>query len=533
MAMVAATLLIACANLANMLLARATARRREMAVRLSIGAGRSRIVRQLMTESVVLATIAGGVGIALAFWGIRALTLLLANGRENFTLHAELNWHVLAVTLLLSVLTGLLCGLAPALQTTRVNVMPALRETRGRDAEMTLHRLGLRQILIVGQIAFSLLLLVAGGLFGRTLSNLHGIPMGFSRDNLLLFSMNLRGAGYEGLAARQVFNDIRDRLSRLAGVENVSLATSALPASSGSMTPVEIDGLPSPRVPEGQPVPNMAGVFSIGPSFFATMKIPMVAGRDFDERDIGGRPVVIVNEKIGRVLGSTALVGQTVQLRQSRYEIVGVVADTVFFTGFMKEGQQSIVYFPYTAGPRVPLQMTYVLRTRSNPLNHAMAVREAVRDLDPRLAVADLKSEAQHIDQFFNREITLARLSMAFAVLAVVIACVGLYGTVTYNVERRASELGIRMALGASRHSILWLVMRQMLVLALVGLGFGISAVWFGGRYVESFLYGVPPRDPVSILIAIATLLTTGLIAAFVPARRASKIDPLVAVRHD
>ena len=250
MAMVGLILLIACANVANLLLARATARRREIAVRLSIGASRMRVIRQLLTESVVLSSIGGVLGLAFASWGIGVLTLLLANGRENFTLHAELNWNVLAVTLVLSVLTGLVFGLAPAIQATRVDLMPALKEIRpgalAGTAGRSSSRVGLSQILVVAQIAFALVLVVAAGLFGRTLSNLHAIELGFNRDNVLLFTIVPEAVGYEGPARKRLYGDLRERLSQLPGVRSVSLSDRPLPAGGGTMVPVTAVGVPPP-----------------------------------------------------------------------------------------------------------------------------------------------------------------------------------------------------------------------------------------------------------------------------------------------
>ena len=283
---------IACANIANLLLARAAARRREIALRLSLGAGRLRIIRQLLTESVLLAVLGGTLGVVFAIWGIRFLTLLLANGRENFTLRAELNWHVLVVVAGLSLLTGVLFGLAPALQSTRTDVVPALKESRTGEARGHGFRgLGLSRILMVSQIAFTLLILVAAGLFVRTLSNLASIQLGFNRENLLTFQLNARQAGHNDPEIVAFYNDLRTQFSAIPGVRAASLSNHAVIGTGTSGTGVSVSG----AAPEG------SSILTIGAGFFATMQIPMLLGREIDERDRPGAPMVaVVNEAFAR-----------------------------------------------------------------------------------------------------------------------------------------------------------------------------------------------------------------------------------------
>jgi len=534
MAMVMSILLIACANIANLLLARTSARRREIAVRLSIGASRLRLIRQLLTESVLLASLGGVLGIALAWWGISVLTLLLANGRENFTLHAGLNWNVLGVTLLLSVFTGLLFGLAPALRATRVDVMSSLKEVRVGFGERARSRFGFSRLMIVTQIAFSLLLLVAAGLFGRTLTNLHSIELGFNREDILLFTIRPRTAGYEGPALYSLYERLRERLTQIPGVNAVSLSSRPLPVGAGTAAPVTVSGIPLPD-PDGNGRPqNIAALFTVGPRFFETMQIPVTQGRDFEVRDRAGAPrVAVVNQQLLKMLNSQDLLGRTltVAMGQEIYEIVGVVQDARFFN--MKDEFRPVVYFPYEQNTRWSGEMTFELRFSGRPLDHAGTVRQVVREVDSRLAVSDLKTQATHIDQAISQEIALARLCSIFAGLALVIACVGLYGTVSFNVARRTGEIGIRMALGAQRSRITWMVQREVLLLSIAGLAIGVPSALGGSRYIKSFLYGIQPNDPLSITLAVMILLLCGLIAGFVPAHRASKIDPMVAVRHE
>jgi macrolide transport system ATP-binding/permease protein len=502
MAMVSLILLIACANVANLLLARATARRREIAVRLSIGASRMRVIRQLLTESVVLSSIGGVLGLAFAWWGIGVLTLLLANGRENFTLHAELNWN-------------------------------ALGGTAGRS-----WRVGPSQILVVAQMVFALVLVVAAGLFGGTLSNLHSIGLGFNRDNVLLFTIMPEAAGYDGPARRRLYRDLRERLGQMPGVRSVSLSNRPLPAGGGTMAPVIAAGVPPPPAAPGERAPNGAGLFSVGPAFFETMQIPLTAGREFDERDeTGTASVAVINQRLAKVLGLESPVGSSISLegQNTMYEIVGVVGDALFLR--LKDEIRPMVYFPYLRDPYLqssaPGEMTYEVRAAGNPLGLANTVRQIVRDLDSRIAVSDLKTQAAHIDEAISQEIALARLCTVFALLALVIACVGLYGTVAFNVSRRTSEIGIRMALGAQRAGIVWLILRSVLTLELLGLAIGIPVVLAGSRYVESLLFGIKPNDPMALTAGVAVLFAAGLLASYVPARRASSIDPMIAVRHE
>jgi predicted permease len=305
------------------------------------------------------------------------------------------------------------------------------------------------------------------------------------------------------------------------------------------MTLVTAEGAPAlPPPAPGQPARNAAGVFTVGPSFFSTMQIPMTAGREFDARDTAGAtPVAIINQKLAAILGQLSPIGSRISVGlENTYEVVGVVGDALFLT--LKENRRPMVYFPYTQGsgfpsPAFPSEMTYEVRAAGNALALAGSVRQIVRQIDTRLAVSDVKTQATHIDQAISQEIVLARLCSAFAVLALVIACVGLYGTVAFAVTRRTGEIGIRMALGAQRTGILWMILRSVLVLELVGLAIGVPIVLAGSRYVESLLFGITPNDPAALAAAAGILLTAGLAASFMPARRAAGIDPMVAVRHE
>ena len=533
MAMVGLILLVACSNIASLLLSRATARRREIAVRLGIGASRARVVRQLLTESLLLASIGGALGIAVAFWGIGVMTALLANGRENFTLHAELNWTVLGVTGALSLATGVLFGLAPALRATRVDVAPALKEVRASEGPRGTFGQSLGRTLIVLQVALSLVLLVGAALFGRSLAGLRRIEPGFDRDNVLLFTIRPSAVGYEGPGLPRFFEGVREQLSRVPGVTDVSLSTAPLPMGGGTVVPVGIVGARTGDADGG----GKAVFAMVGPGFFRTMRIAL-AGRDFSDRDAADTPkVVIVNRRLARSFGLENPIGRTLTLSKESFEIVGVADDALTFA--LKGERRGAVYFPYLqAGSyvqvaRPPGQMTYEIRTAGDPLALATAVRQTVRRADSRLAIYDLGTQSAHIDQEISTEITLARLCTGFAALALLISCVGLYGTVAFNVSRRTNEIGVRMTLGATPGHIVWIVLREILMMSAIGLALGIPLAFAGSSYVRSLLFELGPHDPTAMTIAVAALTICGMLAGLIPARRAAGIDPMTAIRHE
>ena len=531
LAMVGLILAIACANTANLLLARATARTREMAVRLSLGAGRFRVIRQLLTESVLLAVLSGGVGIVIAMAGIGVLTRLLANGEEGFTLHAELNWQVLLVTLGLALLCGVLFGIVPAVQSTRPSLIPALKDRRAGPSRPRI-RAGLRflnvtQTLVVLQVAISLLLLVTAGLFVRTLSNLHAIDVGFNRDNVLLFELNAPQAGYALPEATAFYEDLQRRFAEIPGVRAVTLSHASL-ISAGRSLPIIVNGAP----------PVFPRILYTGPEFFTTMQIPVPRGRPIDARDQqGSGPLaVVVSDLFAReYFRDENPIGRGIKLGgrvPQDLEIVGV-ANSVRYGG-VKEDLQPVVYIPYARIAFPPLrQMTYALRTDGEPLRYVSAVRGIVQAVGPRVPVTNIKTQADEIEQTINQEIVFARLCSAFAVLALLIACVGLYGTMSYAVARRTNDIGIRVALGARRGAVVWMVLREACVLTAIGLAISVPVALASSQLVESFLFDMKPNDPAALGMAVAILLTAGLVAGYVPAWRASRISPMIAIRQD
>jgi len=538
MTLVALILAIACSNVANLLLARAATRKREIALRMSVGAGRLRVIRQLLTESILLASLGGALGVLIAVWGIRFLTLLLAGGPGNATVHADLNWRVLGVAAALSVLTGVLFGLAPALQSTRLDLVSALKEIRASQprarnpfSRIGFARAGVSQVLLVGQIALSLLMLVAAGLFLRTLSNLQSVELGFNRQNVLLFQLNARQAGHRDPEIADFYAHLRERFATIPGVRKASLAGGSL-ISGESQMPISLPGLP--------PLPDTFYI-TVGPDFTSTMQIPILAGRDIEARDhSGSQMVALINERFAKInFPGQNPVGRHVMLwkddeektRERDMEIVGVSKDARY--GRLKREIPPVVYIPYDQGYPLPNWMTYALRTAGDPLSYVNSAREVVRQADGRVAVSNVRTQSAEINDEIHQEIMLADLCSAFAILALTIACVGLYGTMSYSVARRTGEIGIRMALGAQRAAVVRAVLREVLLLVAAGLAISVPAALGTSRFVASFLFAMQPNDPLALTLAVAILLAAVLLAGYVPARRASRIDPMSALRHE
>jgi predicted permease len=529
LAMVGVTLAIACANTANLLLARARSRRREIAVRLGVGAGHFRLIRQLLTESMVLAGIAGILGVVIAVAGARLLTVLLASGGDQFAVRAELNWNVLAVTIGLSMLCGVLFGLVPAIQSTRLALVPALKDSNvdtSRPRRGWFPRVTLTRTLVVSQVSLLMLLLVAAGLFVRTLSNLHSIPLGFNPDNLLLFELNAPQAGHPETNTANFYTDLQRRFSEIPGVLSATLSHASL-LKAGEGHPTSIDGVPAERT----------RFLQTGSGFFSTMGIPMLQGRAIDDRDrAGAQQVAVINDLFARSffpnqnpIGRHIKVGGSLPMH---LEIIGVAAMARY--GPLKYAVPPVIYVSYPQIPTERLkQMTFALRTAGDPMRHVATVRQIVRTADARVPLTNMITQRAEIDQTINQEIVMARLATAFAVLALVIACVGLYGTMAYAVARRTREIGIRLALGARRTAVIRMVVSEISVLTALGLVISIPLARGTSQFVTSFLFEMQPNDPRAIGTALAALLTAALLASYAPARRATRIDPTTALREE
>ncbi len=530
MTMVALILAIACANLANLLLARAAARRREIAVRLSLGAGRGRIVRQMLTESVLLSVFGGVLGLAVGFAGIRFITWLMANGRAQFTLRAELNWPVLAFTFALSVVAGMIFGLAPAIQSTKVDFTPALKESRVQgSAPGRKFRPRLTHSLIALQIAVSLLLVIGAGLFVRTLSNLHSIDVGFNRENVLLVTLNGRQGGYREAALARFYQGLLDRFREIPGVRSASASTFPLVAQYVNDSSVIVPGRTA------QPGDPNTDMMYVDPAFLDTMQIPVLLGRGLQQGDLAQPMVAVINQIFAAVFfGTGNPIGRQFSLSNAAnplVEIVGVAKAAHYNS--LQETESPVVYLPYTQNLTRLGGLFFEIRTAGSPLSVATAVRRIVHDASASVSIGEIGTQAQRIDQTISQQRTFANLGTCFAVLALLIACVGLYGAMAYTVARRTGEIGIRMALGAQRRGVIWMVLREVLAISAAGLAVGYVAARITTHFVESFLYGLKPNDPLALAAAVAILLAAALAAGCLPAWRASRIDPAVALRNE
>jgi macrolide transport system ATP-binding/permease protein len=539
MTMVGLILAVACFNIANLLLARAASRRREFALRLSLGAGRFRIIRQLLTESVVLALLSGIAGIGVAALCIRFLLVLLNNGSDDFTVNVGLDWRVLSFTLLVAFVSGIFFGLAPALQSTRVDLTPALKETRASESRgKTRHfgvRFGLSQILVVAQIGISLLLVVAAGLFVRTVTNLHSVSLGFNAENILIFDLDATQAGYKDATLKRFYANLEQRFQAIPGVRGATSSDIPLVGGWSSSTGIKVPGIPEP--PEGQRGPNTS-IAQVGTTFFETMEIPIVAGRPIDKRDVDGAPVVgVVNQVFAeKYFHGENPVGRRFRLGGTKgidVEIVGV-ARTARYNS-LKRSIPPVTYTSWLQTPKTRRlrEMVFELRTTGNPLALANTVRQIVHQVGPEVPVANMTTQSRRIDQTILQERTFAQLCACFGGLALLMACVGLYGSMAYTVARRTGEIGIRMALGATRRHVVWMVLREVVALSAFGLLIGLGSAYKTTAFVKSFLFGVGPNDPLAIGVSAAILVACALLAGYLPALRASRIDPVVALRNE
>ena len=529
MCMVGVVLLIACANVANLLLARTTTRQKEIAVRLALGAGRGRIVRQHFIESLLLAGGGALVGLVLAGWTGTLLLAALPGTETSRALSAAPDARVVMFTLALAAVTALVFGIAPSLHATRHAAAATLKEESGSVAGSG-RQARVRRALVVGQVALSMLLLAGAGLFARSLYNLRAVDPGFQSDRLLTFSVDPTLNGYEPPRTLRLYEDLQQALLAVPGVRSVSMSeVGVLTGNQWGMT-VRIDGYQST---EGEDMnPSVDGV---GPRYFSTMGIPLVSGREFNEKDVQGAPrVAIINETMARrYWGDTSPIGRRFGFGRQQatdIEIVGVVKDVR--SQELRAEAPRFVYIPYLQDESLT-QLTYYVRAEGDESAVATAIRQTVQRLDPNLPVFDLKPMEIQVGESLFVERMVAALSVAFGALATVLAAIGLYGVMSYAVARRTREIGIRMALGAARRSVLWLVLKEVAVLAVLGVAGGLAGAFYVTRRVESQLFGVAPNDPLTLGAAVIMLLVVALLAGLLPARRATGIDPILALRAE
>jgi predicted permease len=532
MAIVGLILLIACANVANLMLARAAARRKEIGIRLALGANRARLIRQLLTESLLLSLLGGALGLLLAFWVSDLMEGFIPVLEYNFVKDFfALDSRALVFTLIISLATGLVFGLAPAWQSSNPNVVPVLKGDPEAAQRGKRRAFGLRNVLVVAQVALSLVVLVCGGLFIKSFRKAQTMDPGFDNPNGLIVSLSPQLVGYDEEQARNFYKQIVERVSHVPGIEAASLArTLPLGDSSNSNGPILKEGETLARGSAGRNI--MTNVIS--PGFFKTMQIPILEGRDFDDRDQQKtQRVVIVNQRMAQTLwpGESA-VGKRIFIgAESRdaLEVVGVVKTGKYRA--LAEDPKPFFYYP--TSQRRPSTMLLVMRSSVDPRSLVSAVRSEVQALDRRVPVSGVKTMDEHKTYALWAPNMAASFSLAFGVVAMLLSAVGLYSVMAYVVSQRTREVGIRMALGANRADVLKMITRQGMRLAAVGVGIGLLLSLALAQVLSSLLIGVSGYD-VSTFILVPTLLAgVALVACYLPARRATKVDPLVALRYE
>jgi predicted permease len=522
-------LLIACANVANLLLARGALRAPEITVRLAVGAGRWRLIRQLLTESALLGSLGGAAGMLFAIWGVRVLAAI--SDRRGSLLPANvdysLNWRALGFTVVLSLLTGILFGLAPAWRATKLDLATALKE--GNRGSRSLSRSRLSRGLVIAQVAIVSLLLVGAGLFIRTLRNLQQVEVGFNQENLLLFRLNPGLNGYSGERQEELYRQILARLDAIPGVRSATFAY--VPLNAGAIETCRI-------IPPGVTAQSGAEHITlrqiVRENYFTTMEIPLLRGRGFSQQDDGRAPrVVIISETLARrFFANEDPIGKRVGFNAEtagRVEIIGVARDIKFTN--QREEIAPLIYLPWLQWAEKIGGMQFALRASGEPIALVNAARQAVLEVDGNLPLIDVKTQAAQASETLAQEHLLAKLLSFFGALALLLAAVGLYGVMAYAVAQRTSEIGIRMALGAQAGDVLRLVVWQGLKLALIGSVAGALGAFALKQVIASQLYGVVATDPLTYTVVGGLLVAVALLACWIPARRATKVDPVVALR--
>jgi predicted permease len=529
MAVVALLLLITCANVANLLLARANARQKEIAVRLALGGGRGRLIRQLLTESLLLAFGGGAIGVGLAYWGSHFLLALMARGRNPVSLDAHVDLSVLAFACGLSLLTALIFGTIPAWRATSVDPSQGLTQNRTHGGGAGTHsRLG--KSLVILQVAISLVLVVGAGLLTRTLVNLKSFSPGFNQEHVLLFSINPYIIGYKDVVP--LYQQLLERIQEIPGVNSATLSVREPLSTSASSTPVRVQG---PAAHVGEDLVSFA-IEPVGPDYFRTMQIPLIRGRDFSWNDRDGTPkVAVVNESMARhYFGDADPIGRFISIPGYRgdaswIQIVGEAWDIKFHN--LREQPALILYQPVFQVPEGGA--TFEVRTATDPESAQTTILDAVKAINNRLPVYSIKTLNQQIDSSLVQERLVAVLSEMFGLLALLLTCIGLYGLMAYTVNRRTSEIGIRMALGAERGRIARMVLRETLFLIVCGIVLGLPGAVLASRLIVGQLFGLKPIDPITFSAACLVMIAVGVAASYLPARRAASVDPMQTLRTE
>ncbi len=529
MGIVSLVLLIACANVANLMLARSTSRQKEIAVKLALGASRGRLIRQLLTESVLYSLIGGSLGIFLAVWLIDSAWLFVPQFDFQNVIDFGIDRRVLIFAFMVSLLTGILFGLAPALKATKPNLVPMLKgETEKLNAGHK--KFALRNGLVVAQMAMSLLLLICAGLFIRSLQNVQAMDLGFETKNIILESIDPALQGYDETKAQQLYKQITERISQVPDVQAVSVAFPLPLDSETSAIEVVIDGVNTGKQDDKIVVFRS----TVGPNYFNAMKTPIVSGREFSEHDNkDSTKVVIINETMARrywkdqdPLGKKF---KTDGPDGDYHQIIGVARDGKYLTP--GEAPTSFLYLPLSQNYQSPVRI--IARTGSDPKSLAAQLRSEVKSLDANLPVFGVKTMPVHLNRILSVPQTIAALVGFFGFLALILAAVGIYGVMAYSVTQRMKEIGIRLALGAKRSDVLRLILGQGLALTITGIAIGFIGALVLTRLLASLLYDVNTIDPVTFLVVALILATVALLACYIPARRALKVDPMIVLRYE
>jgi predicted permease len=534
MGVVALVLLIACANLANFLLARAATREREISTRLALGSSRARIVRQILTEALLLSLTGGALGLVLAFWGTQALIHFVAHGTIHTALSAIPDLHVLGFTLGVSLLTGILFGIAPALRVSRIDANPAqnasARTSAGEGGRSS--RL-LPKILVTAQVVISLVLLVGTGLFLRTLLNLERQDFGFNQQNLLLMVFNPKFAGYKPEQLNALYETMLARMDALPGVRSATVS-GAPPVSGGSWnSPIFFPG----HTP-GPDEDTTTLLNRVGPNYFETLGIPLLRGRTIGAQDTAtSLKMAVMNQSAadyffphGDAIGKTFTVADPAV--KGTFQIAGIVRDAKY--NGPREKPQRMTYLAVTQLTENDQYAYWLhLQTVGDPTKIISEARRALVEIDPNLPILQVMTIREQIDHRMDNERLVSQLCSFFSLLALSLVCIGLYGVMTYNVLRRTNEIGIRLALGAQTGRVLWMVLRESLLLLAIGVALGIPATLAITHVLQSALFGLKPSDPLTLIGAVVVIATVMLLAAYFPARRATKVDPMVALRYE
>jgi predicted permease len=532
---VGVVLLIACANVANLLLVRASARQKEIAVRVALGASRARLVRQLLTESLMLAIAGGALGMLFALWIKDGLLVVTEwGGPEMTSLEPSLDLRVFGFTLGLSVLTGLVFGIVPALRATRFDLTPTLKDAaRGSTA---ISRSLLSKSLVVAQVSLSVLLLIGAGLLVRTLRNLQHVETGFNAQNLLLFSVDPSLIGYEDERRAALYERMFARLEAVPGVQSVTFSRNALLSYSSNTSSVFVEG---ELGPDGKLRDSDTKIHTVRENFLTTMEIPLLVGRNLSAQDDARAPrVAVVNQAFVKThFPNTNPIGKRFGYEPDKpadIEIVGVARDAKYTS--QRDAIEPTVYQSWRQWQKRMQLATVEVRTNGDPSSFVAGVREAMHEVDSNLPLTNVRTQLEQADKTLALESVMAKLFTLFGLVAQLLAAIGLYGVLAYTVAQRTQEIGIRMALGANRGNVLAMIMRQGMTLTLIGIAVGLGAAFALTKYLESLtdlLFGVGARDPWTFAAISMLLAIVALVACLVPARRATKVDPLVALRYE